>query len=82
MTTIAVTVEVEVNDAAWASLYGAGDANDRADAQRPRSLVADVEDYVLRSISESAAAQDGAFVSVELAADVEMVQQPHDPSNP
>jgi hypothetical protein len=41
-----------------------------------------VEDYVLRSISESAAAQDGAFVSVELAADVEMVQQPHDPSNP
>jgi hypothetical protein len=62
MLTVSMTIEVEVNERQWAALYGAGDAYDRADAQQRRSLVADVEDYVLGQITDSAAAEGGAIV--------------------
>src|SRR3954470_19248139 len=63
---ITVTLEIEVDEHIWASVYGRGDAYDRAEAQRSRSLVADVEDYALGQIAESAAAEEGAIVGVEL----------------
>ncbi len=66
MTTVTVYLEVKVDDVAWARAYGAGDAYDRAEAQTSRSLVADVEDYIRCQLTESAAAQAGGIVSVDL----------------
>ncbi len=65
MSTITVSLVIEVDDNAWADLYGRGDAYGRAEAQRRRSLVADVEDYVFAQVAESAAANEGAILSVE-----------------
>lgn len=49
--TLAVTLEVEVDEQAWAEVYGVG----------RRSLVADAEDYMLNLIQESPAAAEGAL---------------------
>lgn len=65
-TTVTVTLAVEVDDHTWADHYGEGDAYDEAEAQRPRSLVADVQDYVLNMVQQSAAAQEGAIIDAEL----------------
>lgn len=67
MTTIQVTLTIEVDDNAWAEVYGAGDAYDRAEVQARRSLVADVESYVESTLGGCAAAEEGAITSVEIA---------------
>jgi hypothetical protein len=64
MTVVSFTLTVEVDDAAWANVYGVGDGYDRSEAQPRRSLVADVEDYVVNQITQSPAADEDAIVSV------------------
>lgn len=66
MTVVSMTLTVEVDDDAWASFYGAGDAYDRAEAQSGRSLVADVEDYVASAVRDSAAGLGGAIRDVDV----------------
>ena len=64
---VSVTLEVEVNDHAWAYAFGAGDGYDRAEAQARRSLVADVEDYIVNQITQSTAAiVDEAITGVDV----------------
>lgn len=65
MTVVTVNMVIDVDDHAWALVAGAGDAYDQAVAQRQRSLVADVRDYALNALRESAAAQEGAITSVD-----------------
>lgn len=65
-TTATVVLEIEVDDHVWATIYGAGDAYDRAEAQCRRSLYADVEDYVRTAVADSSAAQSGAITEVSL----------------
>jgi hypothetical protein len=63
---VTVSLEIEVSEPAWSRMAGVGDAYDCAAAQRRRSLVADVEDYVQQALAESAAAAEGAIMSVDL----------------
>ena len=64
MTVVSFTLTVEVDDHAWANVYGAGDGYEHAEAQPQRSLVADVEDYITNQITQSAAADEDAILSV------------------
>lgn len=64
---VTVNLEVEIDERTWANIYGAGDAYNRAEAQQRRSLVADVESYVLNQVAQSAARDDGAILSVDIA---------------
>jgi hypothetical protein len=64
MTVVSFTLVVEVDDNRWANLYGVGDGYDRAEAQPRRSLVADVEDYITNQVTQSAAADEDAILSV------------------
>lgn len=71
MTVVSFTLTIEVDDAQWANVYGAGDAYDRAEAQRSRSLVADVESYVETQLTQSAAADEDAILSVAITREVD-----------
>jgi hypothetical protein len=60
VTVVTITLAVEVNDPRWAAVYGAPEEASRL------LLFRDVEDYVIAQVWQSAAADEGAIVDVDL----------------
>lgn len=59
---IRVALDIEVDRKVWAEIYLADNTDDA-------KLASDVEDYVSNMVKQSAAAQDGAILNVELVSD-------------